>query len=178
MFKFLNIGLVTIILFLVSCNSDNQNYKQELFSKIEMNNSVKDAIAYATYILDNPSKKEKSLWNEYSNLEQLSKKFRDPELVGIQGAFRAKMGAFYAKSDVVKAVESVEEAINFFEKSLLEYNTHPVISFYYGITLANLPERFEKGVKAKAILSSLQGKPGLDNKQLEIITLNLTNLSK
>ncbi|MBT6431831.1 MAG: hypothetical protein HOK97_17440 [Deltaproteobacteria bacterium] len=151
----LSMTLAATFLVLACSNSGAQAEKSRLRNKYEQTKSQKQALVYARYLLNNSADSVDGIEKEWAEIKSLETHFKHPELTGINGAYRAKMGDVYQDVDLIKAVECVDEGLDILQKALKKSPKQKMVRLYYGVTLASLPALFKKQAEAKSVLDEL-----------------------
>jgi len=171
--------LLIFIFVLVGCSGkskDLSQQKEKLYTIFCSEESEVTALEYGKFLLKNSALSIDAVEEEYRHICVINEIYQTSETVGIKGAFRAKMGGVYEKTDVIKAVEAVEDGLSILEIALHDSPQDITINLYYGVTLASLPELFNKRVEALTVLESLLENQEISVSEREVVTTTLKRI--
>jgi len=107
---------------------------------------------------------------EKSEISRLAASLRSEDLLGLQGAYTAKLGGLYAdKKEVVKAVECVEDGLGVMLKGIKDHPESKTLRIYYVATISSLPEIFKKHQETIDSIASLRARFKLTESEAKIV---------
>lgn len=181
-----NIWLKSIVLcnlffasaILCSCGneSDHAEQKGKALADYQAAPTPETAIKRAKLLLDLAGTDTTIALAEYAEIVALLQKHGGTELIGIQGAYCAKIGGIYEPYDVVKAVERVEDGLAILQTGLREYPGDKNLQLYYAVTLSSLPSVFKKESESKKLLLALLQDPRLSEREQNVVKESLARL--
>jgi hypothetical protein len=176
--KTISVSLTILILLMICCSTKRgeiEANKAELARQCFSSGTTQSCVKYGRFLLKNPAKDLKAGEAEREELRQMISDHKDtPEIIGIYGAYTAKLGGLYADhGDVIKAVELVEDGLGEMLKGFRDFPQSKDIRLYYAVTLSNLPDNFKKKQEAIDSLTALQKNFTLTSKEASLVQSTL-----
>ena len=107
---------------------------------------------------------------EKAEISRLAANLKSEDLLGLQGAYTAKLGGLYAdKKDVVKAVECVEDGLGVMLKGIKDHPESKTLRIYYVATISSLPDVFKKRQETLDSIASLRARFKLTDSEAKIV---------
>jgi len=130
----------------------------------------KSCVEWGRLVLDHFTSYPAEGESNRKRLAALAASLGSEELLGIQGAYTAKLGGLQAKNgDVVKAVELVEDGLGAMKKGLELKPGSKTLRIYYLATTARLPKVFKKRQETLESIASLRVHFALTDSEAKVV---------